>query len=51
MTTSEGMGEGEGEEMIASMVSYQKRVVDEKERAERNIYIFLGLKIGMKCYK
>ena len=35
MTTSEGMGEGEGEEIIASMVSCQKRVVDEKERADR----------------
>ena len=26
-------------------------VVDEKERAERKIYIFLGLEIGMKYYK
>ena len=45
------MGEGEGEETIASMVSYKKRVVDEKERAERKIYIFLGLEISMECYK
>ena len=29
----------------------EKRVVDEKERAERKIYLFLELKIGMKCYK
>ena len=29
----------------------EKRVVDEKERAERKIYLFLGLKIGMECYK
>ena len=28
-----------------------KRVVDEKERAERKIYLFLGLEIGMECYK
>ena len=26
----------------------EKRVVDEKERAERKIYLFLGLEIGMK---
>ena len=51
MTTSEGMGEGEGEEMIASMVSYKKCVADEKERAERKIYLFLGLEIDMECYK
>ena len=29
----------------------EKPVVDEKERAERKIYLFLGLEIGMKCYK
>ena len=29
----------------------EKHVVDEKERAERKIYIFLGLAIGMECYK
>ena len=29
----------------------EKRVMDEKERAERKIYIFLGLEIGIKCYK
>ena len=29
----------------------EKRVVDEKERAERKIYIFWGLEIGMECYK
>ena len=29
----------------------EKRVVDEKERAERKIYLFLVLEIGMKCYK
>ena len=29
----------------------EERVVDEKERAERKIYIFLGLEIGMKYYK
>ena len=29
----------------------EKCVVDEKERAERKIYLFLGLEIGMKCYK
>ena len=29
----------------------EKRVVDEKERAERKIYIFLGLEIGMECHK
>ena len=51
MTTSEGMGEGEGEEMIASMVFYQKCIVDEKERVERKIYLFLELEIGMKYYK
>ena len=28
-----------------------KRVVDEKERAERKIYIFLRFEIGMECYK
>ena len=26
----------------------EKSVVDEKERAERKIYIFLGLEIGME---
>ena len=26
----------------------EKHVVDEKERAERKIYLFLGLEIGMK---
>ena len=47
------MGEGEGEEIIASMVSCQKRVVDEKERAKRKIYLFLflGLEIDIECYK
>ena len=29
----------------------EKRVVDEKDRAERKIYLFLGLKIGIECYK
>ena len=29
----------------------EKRVVDEKERAERKIYLLLELEIGMKCYK
>ena len=29
----------------------EKRVVDEKERAKRKIYLFLELEIGMKCYK
>ena len=29
----------------------EKRVVDEKERAERKIYPYLGLEIGMECYK
>ena len=29
----------------------EKSVVDEKERAERKICIFLGLEIGMECYK
>ena len=29
----------------------EKSVVDEKERAERKIYIFLGLEIGMEFYK
>ena len=29
----------------------EKRVVDENERTERKIYLFLGLKIGMECYK
>ena len=29
----------------------EKRVVDEKERVERKIYLFLGSKIGMECYK
>ena len=29
----------------------EKSVVDEKERAERKIYIFLGLEKGMECYK
>ena len=28
----------------------EKRVVDE-ERAERKVYLFLGLEIGMECYK
>ena len=28
----------------------EKRVMDEKERAERKIYL-LGLEIGMECYK
>ena len=28
----------------------KKRVVDEKERAERKIYLFLGLEIGIECY-
>ena len=29
----------------------EKSVVDEKERVERKIYIFLGLEIGMEYYK
>ena len=29
----------------------EKRVVDEKEKAERKIYLFSGLEIGIKCYK
>ena len=29
----------------------EKRVVNEKERAKRKIYIFLGLEIGIECYK
>ena len=29
----------------------EKRVMDEKERAERKIYIFLGLETGIECYK
>ena len=29
----------------------EKSVVDEKERAERKIYIILGLEISMECYK
>ena len=29
----------------------EKRVVDEKERTKRKIYLFLELKIGMECYK
>ena len=29
----------------------EKHVVDEKERAERKIYLFLGLEIGMEGYK
>ena len=29
----------------------EKHVMDEKERAERKIYLFLRLEIGMKCYK
>ena len=29
----------------------EKCLVDEKEKAERKIYLFLGLEIGMKCYK
>ena len=29
----------------------EKRVVDEKECAERKIYVFFGLEIGMECYK
>ena len=29
----------------------EKRVVDEKERVERKIYLFLELEIGMKYYK
>ena len=29
----------------------REKCIDEKERAERKIYIFLGLEIGMKCYK
>ena len=28
----------------------EKRVVDEKVREERKIYIFLVLEIGMKCH-
>ena len=45
------MGEGKGEEMIASMVFYQKREVDEKERVERKIYLFLELEIYIEYYK
>ena len=51
MTTSEGMREGEEEEMIASMVFCQKSVMDEKERAGRKIYLSLGLEIDVECYK
>ena len=29
----------------------EKRVMDEKERAERKIYIFLELETGIECYK
>ena len=29
----------------------EKRVVDEKERTKRKIYLFLELKISMECYK
>ena len=29
----------------------EERVVDEKKRAERKIYLFLGLEIGMERYK
>jgi len=29
----------------------EKRVVDENERAERKIYLFLGLEICMKYYQ
>ena len=29
----------------------EKHVVDEKERAKRKIYLFLGLEIDMECYK
>ena len=29
----------------------EKCVVDEKERVERKIYLYLGLEIGMECYK
>ena len=29
----------------------EKCVVDKKERVERKIYLFLGLEIGMECYK
>ena len=29
----------------------EKRVMDEKERAERKIYLFLGLEISMESYK
>ena len=29
----------------------EKRVVDEKERVERKIYLLLRLEIGMECYK
>ena len=29
----------------------EKRVADEKERAERKIYLYLGLEISMECYK
>ena len=29
----------------------EKHVVDEKERAERKICIFLKLEIGIECYK
>ena len=28
----------------------EKRVVDEKEWAERKIYLFLGLEMGMEYY-
>ena len=29
----------------------EKRVMDEKERAKRKIYLFLGLELGMERYK
>ena len=29
----------------------EKRAVDEKERVERKICLFLGLEIGIECYK
>ena len=29
----------------------EKCVVDEKERAKRKIYLFLGLEIVMECYE
>ena len=29
----------------------EKCVVDEKKRAKRKIYLFLGLKIRIECYK